>query len=70
MDNLDLGFDNFDFASLISPDSLEALAPLAPLAGFLLIALVASIIVRGRTRAAGGTFVNRYFIGKIGRAHV
>ncbi|MCR2036649.1 sodium/pantothenate symporter [Adlercreutzia caecimuris] len=63
MDNLDLGFDNFDFASLVSPDSLEALAPLAPLAGFLLIALVASIIVRGRTRAAGGTFVNRYFIG-------
>ena len=63
MDNLDLGFDNFDFASLVSPDSLEALAPMAPLTGFLLIALVASIIVRGRTRAAGGTFVNRYFIG-------
>lgn len=49
--------------SLASPSAIDALAPLAPLVAFLLVALIVSIVVRGRTRAAGGTFVNRYFIG-------
>ena len=46
-----------------SDGTLDMLIPLAPLVLFLLVALVVSIIVRARSRAAGGSFVNRYFIG-------
>ena len=46
-----------------SDGALDMLVPLAPLVLFLLVALIVSIIVRARSRAAGGSFVNRYFIG-------
>ena len=42
---------------------MASLASLIPLVLFLLVALVASIVVRRRADAAGGGFVNSYFIG-------
>lgn len=42
---------------------MASLASLIPLILFLLVALAASIVVRRRADAAGGGFVNRYFIG-------
>ena len=43
--------------------AVASLASLIPLVLFLLVALAASIVVRRRADAAGGGFVNRYFIG-------
>lgn len=66
MDNFDLSaiFASLpDLGTLADPAAIEALAPLAALGVFLLVALIASIVVRARSRARGGTFVNRYFIG-------
>lgn len=42
---------------------MASLASLIPLVLFLLVALAASIVVRRRADAAGGGFVNSYFIG-------
>ena len=42
---------------------MASLASLIPLILFLLVALAASIVVRHRADAAGGGFVNSYFIG-------
>ena len=42
---------------------MASLASLIPLILFLLVALAASIVVRRRADAAGGGFVNSYFIG-------
>ena len=43
--------------------AVASLASLIPLILFLLVALAASIVVRRRADAAGGGFVNSYFIG-------
>lgn len=43
--------------------AVASLASLIPLVLFLLVALAASIVVRRRADAAGGGFVNSYFIG-------